>query len=741
MMAGRVADRAHTEAPPARLGLATYCSGLSKVLTAWRARVWPVGGTGAQCARVASTAGLQHPERTSRDHVHLGSRWLRDRCLHADGRGSLYVWSINSLRAEKQEFRTFVEESRVSTTMPEALLQSLHDLAAATTRAECVTRIEGHMNNLFGAFGPSLALEAKALPADSDAARATQDDRRCVSLQARGRHLGHLRVGPLVDLRDGDRRLLQAFAEHAALALDNARILEDHERRAQRDPLTGLLNRGEFHDLLSSAVAQAVWQPGALLSLAVFDLDRFKEVNDAGGHGAGDRLLRAAAAALTAVCRTSDLAFRIGGDEFALLLPGCGGEESAMIAARAADAIARLDGSAGASWGVATIPTDATTRDHLVAVADASMYKRKGDRSRTTPPLRRDARSRLEVASNLATRLTKLHEPREIAQTVVDELHSAFGYYLAAIHRLDRDGVLRVVAAAGRLTEAGVRWLATEQPVTRGVNGRVARTGERSLVDDTRTDSDYIGSGPSLDPGSELSLPIHVGDRVWGVLNLEQIATHSFGEYDVMLAEAVVAQTGAALHRCLLVDEMERSFSNTLGVLCDALESKDAYTADHAAEVADLADRVAARFGLTTSQQRSLRYCALLHDIGKIGIRTELLAKPARLTAQEYLEIQQHSDIGFTLLARIPMLEQIAPLVRAVHERWDGGGYPDGLSGERIPLESRIVAVCDAWHAMRYDRPYRRALTHSQALQELIDGAGCQFDPRIVSAFISTIDA
>ena len=121
------------------------------------------------------------------------------------------------------------------------------------------------------------------------------------------------------------------------------------------------------------------------------------------------------------------------------------------------------------------------------------------------------------------------------------------------------------------------------------MNGRVACTGLLSLVDDTRLDPDYVGTGPSLDPGSELSLPIHVGGRVWGVLNLEQLATHSFDEYDVMLAEAVVAQTGAALHRCLLVDEVERSFSTTLGVLCDALESKDAYTAEHAEQVAELA--------------------------------------------------------------------------------------------------------------------------------------------------------
>jgi HD-GYP domain-containing protein (c-di-GMP phosphodiesterase class II) len=122
-------------------------------------------------------------------------------------------------------------------------------------------------------------------------------------------------------------------------------------------------------------------------------------------------------------------------------------------------------------------------------------------------------------------------------------------------------------------------------------------------------------------------------------------------------------------------------------------------------------------------------------------VRTELLTKPGRLTPEEYVEVQQHSMIGFTLLTRIPLLAQIAPLVRAVHERWDGRGYPDGLSGFEIPVEARIVAVCDAWHAMRYDRPYRRALTRSAALSELETGAGAQFDPDVVSAFISTVDA
>jgi putative nucleotidyltransferase with HDIG domain len=219
------------------------------------------------------------------------------------------------------------------------------------------------------------------------------------------------------------------------------------------------------------------------------------------------------------------------------------------------------------------------------------------------------------------------------------------------------------------------------------------------------------------------------------------MATHSFDEYDVMLAKAVVAQTGAALHRCMLVEEMERSFSTTLGALCDALETKDAYTAFHAAEVATLAVSTAEQLGLDQTAQRAMRYCALLHDIGKIGIRSDILTKSGKLTAEEYLEIQEHSAIGAALLARIPPLEQIAPLVRAVHERWDGTGYPDRLAGQEIPIAARIVAVCDAWHAMRADRPYRKALGRNEALSELTRGSGSQFDPGVVRAFIKTIEA
>jgi diguanylate cyclase (GGDEF)-like protein/putative nucleotidyltransferase with HDIG domain len=503
--------------------------------------------------------------------------------------------------------------------------------------------------------------------------------------------------------------------------------------RARRDPLTGLLNHPAFHEALDAELARAHDDPASTFSLVLFDLDRFKQVNDLDGHAAGDRVLRAAASAMAAACRAAagDAAFRTGGDELALLLPNADADAAARVAHRAADAIARTAHRDGASFGLATWPTHGMTRDQLLATATRAMSTTKARTGTTT-------RTRLAVAARLATKLAPLTDPTSAAQCAVDELHSAFGFFLAVIQRLDEhDATLRVVAAAGPLADSA-DFLAHEQPLHEGVNGRVARTGQAASIPDTTNDPDYLRRDPRTDPGSELSLPITVDGRIWGVLNLEQVATHAFGDDDLLLADAVAAQVGAALHRCRLLEELEASFATTLGVLADALETKDAYTADHADHVAELALATGRRLGLDDAALKALRYCALLHDIGKIGIRSDLLTKPDRLTPDEFEEIKEHSAIGAALLARIPLLTDVAPLVRAVHERYDGGGYPDGLRGDAIPLAARIVAVCDALHAMTSDRPYRTARPLATALAELQRCAATQFDPAVVAAVVQT---
>ena len=171
---------------------------------------------------------------------------------------------------------------------------------------------------------------------------------------------------------------------------------------------------------------------------------------------------------------------------------------------------------------------------------------------------------RLLVASRLATSLSRAHSVDGVAGEAVRLLHESFDYYLAVVQRLDPDGLLRVVAGAGPLAEEVTDFLAQEQPVEVGVNGRVARSGRAAMVNDTRLDSDYLHRNPRTDPGSELSLPIPVDGSTWGVMNLEQEEPGAFAEEDLLLAHIVASQVGAAIHRCQLVAELEGAFLATV---------------------------------------------------------------------------------------------------------------------------------------------------------------------------------
>jgi putative nucleotidyltransferase with HDIG domain len=345
---------------------------------------------------------------------------------------------------------------------------------------------------------------------------------------------------------------------------------------------------------------------------------------------------------------------------------------------------------------------------------------------------------RLLVASRLAGALATAHKTAEVAAEAVRRLHEHFDYYLAVVQRLDPDGYLRVVTAAGPLAETD-DFLEREQPVEIGVNGRVARSGRAAMVNNTQLDSDYLSRNARTDPGSELSLPIPVAGTTWGVLNLEQREPGAFSEEDLLLANVVATQVGEAIYRCQLVGELEGAFLTTIGVLADAVELQDAYTGDHSNEVAELAVRVGRRLGMSGVELERLRYGALLHDVGKIGIPGELLRKPGPLTASERERMDDHTAIGARMLERIPFLAPVAPLVRSAHERYDGGGYPDGLAGADIPRGAMVIATCDAFHAMTSDRSYRRAMPEEEAIRELRDHAGSQFDPAVAEALVAEL--
>jgi putative nucleotidyltransferase with HDIG domain len=176
-------------------------------------------------------------------------------------------------------------------------------------------------------------------------------------------------------------------------------------------------------------------------------------------------------------------------------------------------------------------------------------------------------------------------------------------------------------------------------------------------------------------------------------------------------------------------------------VLLSVVGEHDGALHDHVVEVADLAERVGARLGLDPDELAHLRRAAALHDIGKVAIPDAILHAPRALTEDEWTFMRQHTVIGARIINAAPGLERVAAIVRSSHERYDGGGYPDGLAGQDIPLGARIVAVCDSYEAMTATRAYRAARPAAAALTELQRCAGTQFDPVVVAAFTAVLAA
>lgn len=218
----------------------------------------------------------------------------------------------------------------------------------------------------------------------------------------------------------------------------------------------------------------------------------------------------------------------------------------------------------------------------------------------------------------------------------------------------------------------------------------------------------------------------------------------------LLMAASVICAYIPALVRKALREEnalageqrkkLEESYLSTIEALATALDAKDRHTEAHSRETAALSRAVGRRLGLDDEHLRFLEYAALLHDIGKIGIPGYVLNKPGPLDDEEMAIMREHPVIGERIVASVPFLRRIRPIVRAEHERWDGAGYPDGLKAEAIPIEARIIHACDAFQAMSSDRPYRPARPRPWILNEIAAQSGRQFDPGVAQALLQVIE-
>jgi putative nucleotidyltransferase with HDIG domain len=249
-------------------------------------------------------------------------------------------------------------------------------------------------------------------------------------------------------------------------------------------------------------------------------------------------------------------------------------------------------------------------------------------------------------------------------------------------------------------------------------------------------------SGPSgseeLPPGASswMAVPVKIRDKVFGVLTAAAMNGRApFTEKDLFYLAFTTQSAAGAVETLAVYENIYENLFATLYGFVNALEARDLYTRQHSSRVTEIALVLARGLGCTVEELNILNFAGPLHDIGKIGIRDDILLKPGRLTAEEYAKIQEHPVIGANMLNQLGLWEDERRIIRAHHERYDGTGYPDGLSREEIPFLARILSVADAYDAMASDRAYRRKMEERVILNILAEGAGSQFDPRVVAAF------
>ncbi len=354
-----------------------------------------------------------------------------------------------------------------------------------------------------------------------------------------------------------------------------------------------------------------------------------------------------------------------------------------------------------------------------VAVENARLYE----------SARREAESAtslLEFGRELAT-LVDLEDiagrVTELSAEIIGSRHTSF--YFAT------DGSLCLRAEHGHPSEMA------EELAARPVPLEALDVDREAYIAEPHDYEPVIGEAPV--PGARYAVaPFDVDGRSGCLIAL--VERDDFGERELRLLGGLAQQAKLAIANASSYEGLERTFVSTVEALANALEANDEYTSTHARWITDLSLRVGQELGLDERALKRLELGALLHDIGKIGIPSDVLAKPGRLTADERKLVQTHPALGERIIAPIDRLQSVRPIVRHCHERWDGRGYPDGVAGEDIPLESRIIFVCDAYHAMTTDRPYRRRLSHREAVRRLGEASGTQFDPDVVEVALRVLE-
>jgi len=247
---------------------------------------------------------------------------------------------------------------------------------------------------------------------------------------------------------------------------------------------------------------------------------------------------------------------------------------------------------------------------------------------------------------------------------------------------------------------------------------------------------DYLNEFPA-----QLFIPLHTKGELVGFFVVgSKRSTQSYTLDDEVTLSTLANQTAVIIENARLYEDLEETFVQTVVALANAIDMRDTYTSSHSQRIAEWAEAIARLLGCTAQEAQAVYWGGLLHDIGKIGIPDSILRKPAKLDKAEWEIIHRHTVHGAQLVAPIRKLAHVAPIIEYSHERYNGSGYPYGLKGEQIPMGARIIGVVDSYSAMRDERPYKKQVSHEEAIEELKSNAGILFDPQVVNAFLYVVN-
>ena len=344
-----------------------------------------------------------------------------------------------------------------------------------------------------------------------------------------------------------------------------------------------------------------------------------------------------------------------------------------------------------------------------------------------------DEQGQRQATLQVVRDITKRHQAEQALrslsywQGVVREINS-----LLLSSRSEQELLEKSCQVLRRLDFVDFVWIGLEDPKDGWVHP-VAAEGDGAFTEE-RMSGQYAAT---------LNLPLAMEGEQFGTLNVHSEQADAFGERERVYLGEIAGDLSVGLHSLRLekrlasgVLDMRRMLAQTIDVITSISESKDPYTTGHQKRVAELSYLIAREIGLPGEQAEQVRVTALVHDIGKIGIPTELLVKPGKISEAEFQVIKTHSDIGHEIMKSVEFNWPVAQIIRQHHERLDGSGYPLGLKGEDILPEARIIAVADVVEAMATHRPYRPALGVEAALAEIEGRKGSRYDPACVEACV-----